>query len=406
MHKDRLSYLLEQYLDNLISEAEFEELLSHVKSEESSSALRSVLEELIGQSPQAADYREENWAPLYQKIVQRTQPSPKLKRLSLRWTVAAAVLLVLGTGFIWYKERTVKTPVAAPLAMVHDLAPGSNKAVLTLADGSTINLDAAQNGVLGQQGKTQLIKNRNEQLVYQPGQGNGTTGSGTAGNESGAYNLLTTPRGGQYQLQLPDGSKVWLNAATSLRYPTSFTGGDRVVELRGEAYFEIKADASKPFRVKVLRGGLPEKEPLEVEVLGTHFNIMDYDEEPAISTTLLEGLVRVRKGESNVLVRPGEQARLDKSSALHVTAADTEEVVAWKDGMFKFNDAGIEQVMRQLARWYDVEVVYVNGIPHDRFQGEMYRNVNASKILKILEASGVHFTVEGKKINLFMNKTP
>ena len=399
MHKERLAYLLKQYLDNLITKDEFEELLLQLENEESSTQLQTALEKMIAQSPEAVDYKEENWEPLYQKVLQGSAPRPltrKVRRFDRRWIMAAAVLLVLGTGFLWYQNRTVNLPIASTPAATHDLAPGTNKATLTLADGTTIDLDAARNGVLGQQGKTRLIKNKNEQLVYQP----------DGRNEEARYNLLTTPRGGQYQLQLPDGSKVWLNAATSLRYPTSFTGGNRVVELKGEAYFEIKADATRPFKVKVLRGGAPEAEPLQVEVLGTHFNIMDYDEEPAISTTLLEGLVRVSKGGHNVLVRPGEQARLSRNEELRVMAADTEEAVAWKDGMFRFKDAGIGEVMRQLSRWYDVEVVYVNGIPRDRFQGEMYRNVNASKILKVLEASGVHFTVEGKKINLFMDKAP
>jgi ferric-dicitrate binding protein FerR (iron transport regulator) len=394
-----LAYLLKQYLDNLITKDEFEELLLHLENEESSPQLQTALEKLIAQSPEAVDYQEENWEPLYQKVLQGSVPRPLTRKVRLfdrRWMMAAAVLLVLGTTLIWFQQQRAKLPITATPATINDLAPGTNKAILTLADGTIIDLDAARNGVLGQQGKTRLIKSKDEQLVYQP----------DGRNEEARYNLLTTPRGGQYQLQLPDGSKVWLNAATSLRYPTSFTGGDRVVELKGEAYFEIKADATKPFKVKVLRGGAPETEPLQVEVLGTHFNIMDYDEEPAISTTLLEGLVRVSKGGHNVLVKPGEEARLSRNEELRVMAADTEEAVAWKDGMFRFKDAGIGEVMRQLARWYDVEVVYVNGIPRDRFQGEMYRNVNASKILKVLEASGVHFTMEGKKINLFMDKAP
>ena len=255
---------------------------------------------MIAQSPEVVDYKEENWEPLYQKVLQSRTPqehrenvghggSRESRRFERRWLMAAAVFLVIGTAFLWYQQQRVKLPVSAPiLATTHDLAPGTNKATLTLADGTTIDLDAARNGLLGQQGKTRLIKSKNEQLVYQP----------DGRNEQARYNLLTTPRGGQYQLQLPDGSKVWLNAATSLRYPTSFTGGDRVVELTGEAYFEIKADATRPFKVKILRGGAPEAEPLQVEVLGTHFNIMDYDEEPAISTTLLEGLVRVTQGRA------------------------------------------------------------------------------------------------------------
>ena len=433
MQKGRLPYLLKQYLDNRITAGEWDELQLHLTNEDSSEALQTTLEMLIGQSPENADYQEADWMPLYQSILERSgqagqpehsgqtgqpehsgqagQPQGStgmVRKIGRQWAVAAAVMLILGIGFVRYeKHKTAKAPVVAAAPLASDLLPGSNKAILTLADGTTINLDAAQNGLVGQQGDQQLIKTRNEELAYRSGDRNPEPGkSPVPGKTSVQYNLLTTPRGGQYRLQLPDGSKVWLNAATSLRYPTAFTGGERVVELRGEAYFEITPDATKPFRVTIQRGEEKESRPLQVEVLGTHFNIMDYAEEPVVNTTLLEGSIRVRKGEHSVLVKPGEQALLNKHDELKVTAADTEEAVAWKDGMFKFKDAGIETVMRQLARWYDVEIVYVNGVPRDRFQGEMYRNVNASKILKVLEASGVHFTVEGKKINLFMDKAP
>ncbi|HXO76137.1 MAG TPA: hypothetical protein VN824_12890, partial [Puia sp.] len=240
-----MDYLLKQYLDNLITKDEFAELLLHLENEGSSTELQAVLERLIMQSPEAVDYQEENWEPLYQKVLQASTSqehaekpvhggSIKSRRFDRRWMMAAAAVLVLGTGFLWYQQQRAKLPVSAPLlATTHDLAPGTNKATLTLADGTTIDLDAARNGVLGQQGKTRLIKSKDEELVYQPGQDKRVADSRTSAGNEARYNLLTTPRGGQYQLQLPDGSKVWLNAATSLRYPTSFTGADRVVELKG-----------------------------------------------------------------------------------------------------------------------------------------------------------------------------
>lgn len=374
--------------------------MAQVNDDTALGEVQAALEELIGETQQTDDYNEADWEPILQNILGLRENEPHARPVRFRWMIAAAILLaIVGAGYLFYMKRTVgkQENVVVAHDPAHDLAPGSNKAILTLADGSTIDLDAAHNGVVGQQGSAQLIKSRNEQLVYHSGQQDDKADV--------QYNLLTTPRGGQFQLQLPDGSKVWLNAATTLRYPTRFTGDERVVELKGEAYFEINTDAKRPFRVKVLKTAA-ETDPLEVEVLGTHFNIMDYDEEPAIRTTLLEGSVRVRKGSHSVLIRPGQQASLGRGDELVVGAADTEEAVAWKDGMFMFRDAGIEQVMRQLARWYDVEVVYKDGVPKDRFQGEMYRNVNASKILKILEASGLRFVVEGKKIILYMDKAP
>jgi ferric-dicitrate binding protein FerR (iron transport regulator) len=278
-------------------------------------------------------------------------------------------------------------PVRQAPAPAADIMPGGNKAILTLGDNTTINLDDAKNGVVGQQGNTQVVKSKEGRLDYY-----------TVGAKASAitYNLLTTPRGGQYQLALPDGSKVWLNAASSLRYPTAFAGKERVVELHGEAYFEIAPNPSMPFKVAVSQQA--GEAPAEIEVLGTHFNVKAYADEPAVHTTLLEGSVRVRKGRNIVPLQPGQQASWNSARDVRVVPADVEEAVAWKNGLFKFNEATIEDVMRQLSRWYDVEVVYTNGIPGDLFRGEIYRNVNVSKVLKVLEASGVQFKVEGKKI--------
>jgi ferric-dicitrate binding protein FerR (iron transport regulator) len=302
---------------------------------------------------------------------------------------AAALLLLAGSSWLFYnRHNTIKSvastsPGHPPAAQ--DVIPGSNKATLTLADNSTINLDEAKNGVLGRQGNTQLVKNKDGQLTYH-----------ATSTSSITYNLLTTPRGGQYQLLLPDGSKVWLNAASSLRYPTCFSGHERLVELQGEAYFEIAHNPSAPFRVSIL--SQKGQAPAEIEVLGTHFNVKAYKDEPAVRATLLEGSVRVHKGGAALPLQPGQQASWTSTTDIEVAAADVDEAIAWKNGLFMFDRATVEDVMRQLSRWYDVEVVYTNGIPKDLFHGEMYRNVNVSRVLKVLEISGVHFTVEGKKI--------
>ena len=410
MQQDRIPYLLKLYLDNRMEAAEKRELMDLLSGEEHSADIQQALEALLEQSPVSEDYREEDWDPLFFKVLEagkrrnalsstegELQTGSKLIRLIRRNSrVAAAILLLLSAGsgwLLWRRTREKEGLAQITTAGQHttmDIAPGGNKATLTLANGNTIDLDAAKNGELSKQGGSEVVKEKNGQLAYQ---------SASTVNRSQAdvqYNLLTTPRGGQYQLVLPDGSKVWLNAASSLRFPSSFSGKERVVELTGEAYFEIARNASMPFKVKVAsRFG---KDPMQVDVLGTNFNVKAYADEPSINTTLLEGEVNVRAGGQSALLKPGERTLAGEGGSLKVGTADTEEAIAWKNGLFKFDEATIEDVMRQISRWYDVEVVYVNAVSKDLFRGEIYRNVNVSKVLKVLEASGVHFTVEGKKI--------
>lgn len=420
MPTQRIAYLLKQYLDKLITEEELAELTLLLEDDTAGASVRRALEDLIASAGVPVSYEEEAWEPLFQKILQRSEAvetRPRRPILAFRrigWVAAAVLILVAGGRWLGRKERKDSQRV---VSLAHDAAPGGDKALLTLGDGSTVRLDEVRAGLVGRQGNEQLIKSKNAELLYQAD--NGDRASAAAGSGSGPsttagsdrtetirYNVLATPRGGQYKLVLPDGTKVWLNAATSLRYPTAFAGKEREVELKGEAYFEVAANATRPFRVRVSTGGEKDpqarpvagREPMVVEVLGTHFNIMSYADEPMAKTTLLEGSVRVRKGGKGVLIRPDEQARLNGDGSLVVVKADVEEAVAWKNGLFKFEEADIDQVMRQLSRWYDLEVVYANGLPKDRFRGEMYRDVNVSAILRILEASGIHFTVEGKKL--------
>ena len=257
-----------------------------------------------------------------------------------------------------------------------------NKAILTLSDGSTIILDDAKNGQVAQQGGTQIAKLANGQLVY-----NALDGKPA----EVVFNTLTTPRGGQFKLTLPDGSEVWLNASSSIKYPTAFIGNERKVEISGEAYFEIVHNAAKPFKVSV--------NGMEVKVLGTHFNINAYNDEASVKTTLLEGSISLTKADAATTLKPGQQAQLGNGGNIKVIDnVDIDQVVAWKNGYFSFNRADLQTVMRQIARWYDVDISYEGKIPERQFGGKIDRNSNASEVLKILEESKVHFRIEEKKI--------
>jgi transmembrane sensor len=302
------------------------------------------------------------------------------------YRIAAASLLIFISGAaIYFALRNTKHNTIAkapPQQLKNIVTPGSNKAILTLSDGSTIILDDTKNGRVAQQGGTQIAKLANGQIVY------------NASDNKPAevvYNSLTTPRGGQFKLTLPDGSEVWLNAASSIKYPTAFIGNERKVEISGEAYFEIAHNAAKPFKVSV--------NGMEVKVLGTHFNINAYNDEASVKTTLLEGSVTLTKGSAVTTLKPGQQAQLGNSGNIKVIDnVDIDQVVAWKNGYFSFNRSDLQTVMRQIARWYDVEIIYKGKIPERQFGGKIYRNSNLLEVLKILEESKVHFSIEEKKI--------
>lgn len=311
----------------------------------------------------------------------------KEKTIVTKWYWAAASILILFIAGITYhynsKGKQDLLPAAARLKTKNNIIPGSNKATLTLANGEVIVLDKEHNGTLAKQGSVQIIKLNNGQLAYQAGQAN------DAGKQV-SFNTLSTPPGGQYQITLPDGTVVWMNAVSSLTFPTAFTGKDRTVKLKGEAYFEVTANEHQPFIVSVNN--------MDVQVLGTRFNVMAYEDEQVVKTTLLQGMVKVAADNKAVLLKPGQQAKMKHSGEMNVIPVNVEEVVAWKNGIFSFNDATIQEVMQQIARWYDVEVVYPDGIPKGLFRGEIDRTADISTVLEILEVSGVKCTVNGHKI--------
>jgi transmembrane sensor len=316
-------------------------------------------------------------------------PAPQSNHLYKKyWLLAAAIftgiLLFSGAYLFFSKNSSVKPQISKSRPVTPtDVAPGTDKATLTLADGSIIKLDKLPNGTVAQQGATKVLQLTSGQLSYQ---------SSGKDAEAVKYNTIATPRGGQYEIMLADGSKVWLNAASSLRFPTRFSGKERNVELNGEAYFEIAKNAAMPFHVKT--------SAMQVEVLGTHFNVNAYNDESAFITTLLEGSVKISSPKSEVALHPGQQAALNAATSLVAVKndVDVDQVVAWKNGMFEFASNDIETIMRQLARWYDVQTKYEGKKPEGHFSGTIGRNLPLSKVLQILEQSDVHFKIYGNEI--------
>jgi len=292
---------------------------------------------------------------------------------------AAAVVLLVLAGVYLLRPRQQPTIAQINKVYKNDVAPGKDGAVLRLADGSQIVLDSAGNGEISRQGGTKVIKEGNGQLVYEA----------ASGGQEVLYNTLTTAKGKQFRMTLPDGTLVWLNSFSSLHYPTRFTGATRPVEVTGEAYFEVAADAARPFIVQTGRQ--------EITVLGTHFNVNSYEDEPATRTTLLEGAVRVGNAAGQVSLRPGQQASVGQhDKKISVAEVNAEEAVAWKNGYFHFDNADIQTVMRQLARWYDVEVKYDGVTPTagGDFKGDIGRELTLAQVLKVLEQTRVHFRIE------------
>lgn len=314
-----------------------------------------------------------------------------IKKNRNKWWMAAAAILVVAASLTYIfilkqnnageaSSQLVKSTTPAK----DDVQPGSNKAILTLADGSTIELDAVNNGMLAKQGNMKVIKLSGDKLAYEKADGS---------IKDIQYNTISTPRGGQFQLVLADGSHVWLNAASSITFPTSFAGDKREVSISGEAYFEVAHHAGKPFRVSANN--------VIVQVLGTHFNMSAYANEGNISTTLIEGAVKVIDGKASAVIKPGEQAIVKNSSEQISVLKDVnlESIIAWKNGKFNFQEEDIHSIMRKLERWYDIKVTIQQDVTKEKFVGVISRDVQLSQILRMLEKTGVvGFSVVGKTV--------
>lgn len=315
-----------------------------------------------------------------------------------RWMVAAAILvLIAGTTIVWQmgqqEEKLFAANENSQLLPNNDVAPGGNKAILTLADGSKIVLDSVNNGAITKQGNVTVIKLNNGLLSY-----DSSTSTLNPQSSTIKYNTITTPRGGQYRLVLADGTKVWLNAASSLKYPTSFSGNERRVEITGEAYFEVAHDAAHPFYVEIVSNHA--YSGTEIKVLGTRFNINTYSDENLLKASLLQGAIQISNEDNEEVLQPGQQAVIKNNEKVIAVKNDVnmEQVIAWKNGYFQFDNFTIQQIMRQLARWYNVEVVYDGDIPGGHFVGKPSRNLNLSEILQVIEYSGVQLQIEGDKV--------
>lgn len=395
---DRIRELFREYLDQSITRERYELLWKLIDDQDLQEGLEPEFKQVWDTSRGAKEQiSSEDWNEKIAALIKTAEQEDNLhlgkkvkvfsSRQFLRFAAAAVIILAIGlTSFylITRKSAPELSSVQDTPAYKNDIPPGGNHAILTLADGSRVVLDTARDGAITNQGGITVIKLEG-QLSYQS---NGTT----AGEVQ--YNTITTPNGGQYQLVLADGSRVWLNAASSLRFPTAFTGGLRKVELTGEGYFEVAHHASMPFHVGV--------GDMDIQVLGTRFNVMAYDDESIRRTTLVQGSIRTRINQKLVVLKPGQQLELSNTGSVRLKdQADLEEALAWKNGKFVFTGNDIQSVMRQLEKWYDIDVEYGKNISPEEFVGMISRDVPISQILDMLKKTGtVDFEISGKKVTV------
>ncbi|PST82511.1 anti-sigma factor [Pedobacter yulinensis] len=384
--KDRLAQLLRLYADNNCTKEEFEELFLLIDRSPNEDLLEPLLS-IYAQAPEESSHTDKDWNTLYEQRFSAVQ-SRQRRMTFFRLTGIAATILIIGMAalFLFRTPARLNNPGAgSKIPPAIELTPGGNQAVLTLSNGIKIALTAKENGLIATQSGVQVTKTADGKLQYR-----------IAGSKPGSapqFNTIETPRGGQYEVVLPDGTHVWLNALSALTFPTHFSGREREVTLRGEAYFEVARNKHLPFRVNTDRQ--------DIEVLGTHFNINSYQDEQTVRTTLVEGSVKVIPADAAlaVVLRPGQQAVL-RHQKPEVRTVDTDMVLGWKKGYFVFSNNDLESIMRQVSRWYDVDVEFKNNSLRKRlFSGTVSRFENASQVLDLLELTGiVHFKVEGRRI--------
>jgi transmembrane sensor len=384
--------LFEKLLKGNLSPQETEELVSWLGTEKLDSHTEELIAKQLGSKNAQGEVTTELQIALENRLPHIIGGTKQTTVFQMRWLRYAAILIVLlGCGIFYLSsknnspEQFVSAPKIIPVKN-NDIEPGKQGAVLTLADGRTIVLDSLKNGIVATQNGSKILLN-NGQLVYD---------KHSLLQAETEYNTIATPRGRQFQLTLSDGTQVWLNAGSSLRYPTVFNGKERKVEITGEAYFEVAKNAQQPFKVSV-------NNETEIKVLGTHFNVNAYSNETTINTTLLEGSVQVYHNGKNAYIKPGQQLQVAQPASHQLKFKLTDDIniariLAWKNGVFNFDNATLGEVMRQLERWYDVDVEYEQGVPKLEFYGKMGRDLTLSNVLRGLQISKVNFRVEGKKL--------
>jgi ferric-dicitrate binding protein FerR (iron transport regulator) len=385
----RLAYLFDSYINRRCTDAERKEFFDLVAQDRNAEILQRLIDGV--QEQNLIDVSEEKSTFIYDRIWSEIGNKPAKSVRLLSWSriaIAASIILVLGlTSYLVFFNKAGK-PVGGKteIAKTHDVsAPKDTRAVITLADGSKVYLDSAGSGTIAQQNDVNVVRNANGEISYQV----------TASNQTeSAFNTMYNPRGSKViALTLSDGSKVWLNSESSIKYPVAFNTATRQVEITGEAYFEVTHDKTKPFHVTV--------NGMDVQVLGTHFNINSYSDEDQIKTTLFEGSIKVSKGTDVKFVKPGEQAQLSSNGSITIEKdVNLDQAIAWKNGYFYFDKAGVQTVMRQLARWYDIDVRYKGKPTDELFAGKIQRELNLSAVLDILKTTGIKYQLENRTLTI------
>lgn len=375
MKHERLTYLINRFADKTISAEEKAALLDLLHTHDEAELAEAGFTAWMNETLPPADISQDILEQQVKAILSTDKPTRGRIVHLRRWGWAAAcIILALGIG-LYYKAFR-KTPVVP--VQVADIQPGHNGATLTLANGDVITLDSLNNREVATQNGAKVVL-QNGGLVYHAATTTGQT----------VFNTMSTSKGRQFRLVLPDSTQVWLNAASTITYPTAFTGKERSVTVTGEAYFEVAKNADMPFRVNV--NGVE-----SIEVLGTSFNVNAYPDEESVNTTLLTGSIRVMHNKA-ITLKPGQQAQV-ANGQIKVTDADMDKVIAWKNGTFDFEDAKLAEVMRQLERWYDIDVVYEHGVPDIEFGGKITKGVTLNGLLVLLQRADVHFRLEGRKL--------
>jgi len=382
MDLSRLKYLLDRYNNGELTKEEWREFRAMLADDD---FLPTLSEDMAATF---SGLRQEKRAGQFSIAPEETAAAPvsdrrgarfgRLRKYAAWYAAAAAMIIAIGIYWLQYQPRNpalVDSGEPSP-SQIHtaDPAPATDRAILTLSDGSTIYLDSATTGTLAKEGLSEVRKTENGEIVYSPNSQSG---------DRLLYHTMTTPRGGRFSLVLPDGSHVWLNAASSITYPTAFAGDERAVNITGEVYFEVTPDRKKPFVVKTPRES--------ITVLGTHFNVNAYADEPSVKTSLVEGKVMIE----NRILAPG-QAFVDG----RVVTTNIAQDIAWKSGVFDFDDVEFSAGLRQLARWYDLEVEYHKEVPKTRFGGKIDRDLTLSQVLKVIDGVGAHFRLEGRVLHV------
>lgn len=387
---DRIAYLLDVYTSKKATAQEEQELVEWMHEASEDDELRNHAQLLWEQYKPGVDFSYVNWEQMFNRTIQSQKvfsiaPLPKRSaQLRLRIAVAASFIIAvsIATYFVFFNKTQPSADLAEHKVPGDVKAPETNKAMITLEDGSIVYLDNVGNGQLALQGNIKLVKLGNGQIAYETVNGERITEM--------KYNTLSNPRGSKViDMILSDGSHVWLNAGSSLTFPIAFIGNQRTVSITGEAYFEVAHDDNKLF--KVTKGNM------EVTVLGTHFNVNAYEDESSVNVTLLEGAVNVSNGKIKEQLKPGQQAQMGNTFEV-LNDVDLNSTMAWKNGLFSFKATSLEEMMRQLARWYDVTVKYEGEIPNRSFGGKIHRDANISEVLKILEESKVNYRINNKEI--------